>query len=471
MKRNASYIPFFIGGREENLYTYTGPVPFGKSLIYAIQHFLTLFLSNATPILLVLSVQHNGIALDQSIVENGIKAALFFSCIGTIIQILPIWKIGSRLPLICGMNFAFVGALSLIASIYGFPTMFISAIIGGIFLFVIGLLGKYWSKWIKPITGAVVVLALGLSLIQVAAKQMVGLSDVPSLATAYDFAVSWPYLLMAFVALISTIVWRIVFKGFVRNLSIGIGLLAGYIVALCIPGTLDFSGIAFNKFSDFLSAPVPIFALMDFSWGDFNVGAIVVVCIIYLIEASDWIGAVSSLTNGLDGRGPSSREITGLVTGLGASSALAAVFGGMGQALYGQNIAITAENKVINRGVYLIVALMLGLSAFFPIVPRALMTIPNAVIGGVLLMLFGSIVVSGIKMIADCGFNAKNILIVTVSIGLGYGITTIPSFVDATYDAEFLNYLMLIISNPIANSFLIALPLSILLPKRMESEG
>ena len=470
MKRNTSYSPFFIGGREENLYSFTQPVPFGRSLVFALQHFLTLFLSNATPILLVLSVSYNGATLDPSIVENGIKAALFFSCVGTIIQILPIWKIGSRLPVIVGMNFAFVGVLSLVARTYGFPTMFISGIIGAIFLVLIGLLGKYWSKWIKPITGAVVVLALGLSLVEVAAKQMLGLSDMPSLATAYDLTVAWPYLLIAFIALITTVVWRIVFKGFVKNLSIGVGLLAGYIAAVCIPGIVDFSGITFTKFSDFLSAPLPIFALMNFSWGDFNVGAIIVVCIIYLIEASDWIGAVSSLTNSIEGRQPTSKEIAGLVTGLGVSSALCTTFGGIGHALYGQNIAITTENKVINRGVYLLVALMLGASAFLPIVPRALMTVPGAVIGGVLLILFGSIVVSGMRMIANCGFTAKNILIVSVSLGVGYGITLIPSFVSATYENEFLNYLMLVISNPIANTFLIALPLSLLLPKRMESE-
>ena len=470
MKRNASYIPFFIGGREENLYSFAGPIPFGRSLVFAIQHFLTLFLSNATPILLVLSVSHDGVALDPNIIENGIKAALFFSAVGTVIQVLPIWKVGSKLPVICGMNFAFVGVLSLVASMYGFPTMFLSAIIGGIFLIPIGLLAKYWLRWIKPITGAVVVLALGLSLIEVAAKQMLGLSDMPSLVANYDLTIAWPYLLIAFVALISSIVWRIVFKGFIKNLSIGIGLLVGYIVAVCIPGIVDFSAISFSKFSDFLSAPLPIFALMNFSWGDFNIGAIVVVCIIYLIEVSDWLGATSSLTGTLESRQPTSKEITGLVTGLGISSAMCSAFGGMGHALYGQNIAITAENKVVNRGVYLQVAAMLALSAFLPIVPRALMTIPGAVIGGVLMTLFGSIAISGMRMIAACGFNAKNILIVATSIGVGYGITLVPSFVSATYDIELLNYLMLVISNPIANAFLIALPLSLLLPKRMESE-
>ena len=461
--------PLFKGGQVENFYSLEGPVPFLKALPFIIQHILAMFVSTITPILIILSISYEGTYLDSQIIENGIRTALFFSGLATIFQLLPVWKFGSKLPVICGSSFTFIGSLSFIASLYGFQTMFLASIIGGIVAIAIGLSASIWGKWIKPIVGAIVVLALGLSLLGSAAKQFLGLDDIASLSAFYDFSLAWPYLVVASTSLLATLLFRIFVKGIWKNVSIGVGLAVGYLVALCFPGMLDFSLLHFHSLTDFLDVPRPIFTLLSFSWGDFNLGATISVCLVYLVGIVDAFGGVTALTNGLDGRRPSGNELAGLAGSLGFFSTLAGLFGGVGLSSYIQNASITIENRARNKAIPIAVGLFLALSSFFPLLPRLMLTVPKAALGGVTMMLFASIALSGMRMIVKCGANAKNTIIVCLSLGLGFGLTLVPSFVQAEQSSEWVTQLLLIVKNPVASMFVISLVLSYALPKRLEN--
>jgi xanthine/uracil permease len=261
-----------------------------------------------------------------------------------------------------------------------------------------------------------------------------------------------------------------------KNINILAGLIVAYLVALCFQGSsyamIDFSGMIGENAShvtDWINVPRPIFTLMSFSWGDFNIGAILSVCLIYLVATTEGIGDLSSLANAGLGRDPTDQEISGGLSCDGFTSAIAGCFGALPLTTFTQNVGIVGQTKVVNRFTILQGTLLLFAASLFPMVSRFLMTIPEAVLGGCMVNLFASIVVIGMQMVAKSGMNQKNITITSLALGLGYGITLVPAFTANTYTGslEWLNYLMLIIQNPVANMFVISLILSYVLPERM----
>jgi uracil-xanthine permease len=468
---------YFHGAKDENLFRLDGAVPFNKAIPFGFQHVLAMFVANIAPLFIVLyTVSNKGGQLSNEVIENAIRSAIFVAAIGTTVQLFPIWRIGSKLPIVVGLSFTFVGVLSLIAKIYGFPTMFVSVIIGGLFIGILGLFAKYWRRFIKPIVAACVVLGIGLSLLIVGIDEFIATNSGTIINGVYSFEKGWPFLVVAASALISSLLFYIFMPGVWKNINILAGLIVAYLVALCFQGSsyamIDFSGMIGENAShvtDWINVPRPIFTLMSFSWGDFNIGAILSVCLIYLVATTEGIGDLSSLANAGLGRDPTDQEISGGLSCDGFTSAIAGCFGALPLTTFTQNVGIVGQTKVVNRFTILQGTLLLFAASLFPMVSRFLMTIPEAVLGGCMVNLFASIVVIGMQMVAKSGMNQKNITITSLALGLGYGITLVPAFTANTYTGslEWLNYLMLIIQNPVANMFVISLILSYVLPERM----
>jgi len=461
---------YLHGAQDSNLFSLEGAVPLSKAIPFGFQHVLSMFVANVAPLLIIFSMI--GSSATPEIIENGIRSAIFIAALGTTIQLFPIWRIGSRLPIVVGLSFTFVGVLGLVGSTYGIGTMFISIIIGGLFIGILGIFAKYWSHLIRPIVSACVVLGIGLSLLIVGVQEFFQygtetLSVTSTGTTYYDFVKAWPYLIVSMSALLTCILFYIFVPGVWKNINILAGLVVGYLVALCFPGMIDFSGIHFNTLTDFINVPRPIFTLLSFSWGDFNVGAIVTVCLIYLVASTEGIGDISSLVAAGLGRNPTDKEIAGGLACDGFTSALSGCFGALPLTTFTQNVGIVGQTKIVNRFTIFQGVLFLFLASFFPIISRALMTIPAAALGGCMIMLFSSIVVIGMQMLSKCGWNQKNLIIASLSLGLGYGITLIPAFTAGKYGIEFVDYLFLIIQNPVANMFVISLILSYVLPDSM----
>ena len=454
----------------ENVFRLDGAVPISKAIPFGVQHVLSMFVGNIAPILICFAI----IGADAKITNNAIRSAIFMAAIGTTIQLFPIWRFGSRLPIVVGVSFTFLGVLSLVGAKYGLGTMFLSVMIGGLLIAILGLFAAKWRRFIKPIVSAIVVLGIGLSLISV------GISDFLSLESpgiivdgVYQFGTAWPYLLVAFITLLTGLLWQIFVKGVWRNVSILVGLAVGYLVSLCfIPYNhmVDFSAFHFESFSDFIDVPRPFFTMLSIRAEDFRIGAILTVLVIYVVATTEGVGDICSLTHSGLGREPTDREISGGIAADGLSSMLAGFFGTMPLTTFGQNVGIVGQTKVVNRFVIFQGALLLFAASFFTPISTFIMTIPKAVLGGTTLMLFASIMIIGMQMIAKIGFTRKNIMILCLSLGLGYGITLVPNFTSGTYEVDFFNYLMVLLANPVANMFILSFVMSFAIPERVNND-
>ena len=461
---------FYSGADVSNVFRLDGAVPLGGAIPFGVQHVLSMFMANVAPILICCGI----IGADEALTTNAIQSAIFMAAIGTTLQLFPIWRIGGRLPIVVGVSFTFLGVLSMIGAKYGPGTMFLSVGIGGIIIGILGLFAHKWRRFIKPIVSALVVLGIGLSLIPVGIGDFLstGVAGVISEGT-YHFDVAWPYLLVAFVTLVSGILWQIFVRGVFRNFSILVGLVVGYVTALCLTpafGMVDYSGMVFQSVTDFINVPRPFFLFVQIQPSDFKISAILAVLLIYVVATTEGIGDVCSLTEAGLGRDPTDKEISGAIAADGFTSALSGFFGAMPLTTFAQNVGIVSQTKVVNRFVIFQGAILLFLASFFPPISRFLQTIPSAVLGGMMLMLFASITVLGMQMIAKNGFGKKNVLIVSLSIGLGYGLTLVPELTGGVYENEIVGFIMLIISNPVANMFLISLILSYAIPDSFDRD-
>ncbi|MBQ8931100.1 MAG: purine permease, partial [Ruminiclostridium sp.] len=216
-----------------NIYTLDGKVPLLKSIPYGLQHVLAMFVSNITPVIII----SGACGLSSADTASLIQTAMIIAGIGSLLQMFPLFRVGSGLPIVMGISFTFVSTFCIIASgDYGYETMLGAIIAGGIFEGVLGLFAKYWRKIISPIVAACVVTAIGFSLFSVGANSFGGGNG------AVDFG-SWENWLLGGVTLITCITVNIFAKGHIKQLSVLFGLIVGYILAICI-GKVDFSQLS-----------------------------------------------------------------------------------------------------------------------------------------------------------------------------------------------------------------------------------
>ena len=468
-----TFTEFYKAGSKENAFRLDGAVPLGTALPFGVQHLLALFVSNITPILIVLG-GGTMMGLSEAVFDNAVRGAIFIAGLATLINLFPIWRIGARLPIYAGTSFIFMGVLALIGASYGLGAMYLSIIIGGLLAGVVGLFAHKWSKFVKPVVASVTVIALGISLIETGVKNFFSFNTPGIIVNGhYDFGYAWPFLLVAALTLITVFLWETFVKGFWKNLSLLAGLFVGYVVSLCfIPynNMVDFSGFSFNSVTDFINVPLPYFTLVPVAWTDFQIGPILTVFIVYIAAMSCDLGAASSLCEGGLSRPIECKELAGTLSVNGFASALGGFFGAMPLCVYAQNVGIVTQTKVVNRFALSTGAILLILSSLFPPVSRFLQTIPEPVVGGMMLLLFVSICVGGFSMLKNIGFTKKNIVIVAISILVSFGIYVAIEIIEPRYDVEALNYLVLLLGNPVAIAFLIALILSFIIPEKKKAE-
>ena len=273
-----------------NIYKLDGKVPVAKAIPFGIQHILAMFVSNLTPIILIAGAS----GLDQAKTALLLQNAMFIAGIATLIQLYPIWRIGSGLPIVMGVSFTFVTILTYVGGTYGYGSVIGAVLIGGIMEGTLGLLAKYWRKIITPVVAASVVTTIGYSLLTVGIRSFGG-------GYTKDFG-SPQNLLLGSVTLIACLLFNIFAKSFWKQLSVLFGLIVGYILAAFM-GVVDFSGILEGGFLS-LPAFMPVMP-------ELHIGAIVSVAIIFLVSAAETIGDTSALcATGLN-RSVTEKEISG----------------------------------------------------------------------------------------------------------------------------------------------------------------
>ena len=458
---------------EDNIYRLEGRVPVAKAIPFGLQHVLAMFVSNLVPVLIVTgaAVVVNGTPeggkLSPVEVARLLQCAMFVAGIGTTVQLYPIWKIGAGLPVVMGVSFTFLGTLMVIATNpeWGYQGMVGAIIVGGCFEGCLGLTAKYWRKFIAPIVSACVVTTIGFSLLSV------GMNSFGGGQGAADFG-AWYNLLVAVITLASCMIFKHFAKGIWKNLNVLFGLIVGYIVSLIF----TVSGIApminMQNFTDtiaktgFISVPMPIF-FTDYR-PTFHIGAIVSICIVFLVSAAETIGDTTAVCTGGLGRDITEKEVQGSLAADGFCSAFSGLFGCNPITSFSQNVGLIAMTKVVNKFCIFMGALALILASLFPPLGAFFNSLPQAVLGGCVVMMFGSIVFSGIRMIANCGFSDRNLTIVSLAFCLGIGVTQLGDDLFKEFPAIVGN---IFTGNMVAGVFVVALILSLVLPKEKEDKA
>ena len=430
-----------------NIYKLDGRVPIGKAIPFGLQHILAMFVSNLAPITMIAGaakVPVTGAELGM-LLQN----AMFAAGIATMIQLYPLWKIGSRLPVVMGVSFTFVTVLSTISANYGYPAVIGAVLIGGLFEGTLGLSAKYWRKIISPIVAASVVTAIGFSLFTVGARSFGG-------GYATDFG-SMSNLLLGLITLATCLLWNMFAKGYLKQLSVLAGLIVGYVVAIFM-GKVDLSMIM----SGGIIALPHLLPIKP----EFHAGAIMSACIIFMVSAAETIGDTSALVAGGLGRDITGEEISGSLACDGYGSFISGLFGCPPVTSFSQNVGLVAMTKVVNRFTIMTGAAAMILAGLFPPIGNFFASLPQSVLGGCTIMMFGTILTSGMQMIANCGFSQRNITIVAMALSIGIGFTTTS---ESGIWAGFSPVVQSVFSaNVVAVVFVVAIIMNLILPKDME---
>ncbi|CDE69009.1 putative uncharacterized protein [Clostridium sp. CAG:277] len=427
-----------------NIYQLEGRVPVSRAVPFGLQHILAMFVANISPIIIVAGA--SGVSGKQ--LAMLIQSAMLIAGIGTLIQLFPLWKIGSGLPIVMGISFTFVSIMCYIGANYGYGTIMGAVLIGGLIEGCLGLFAKYWMKIISPIVSASVVTAIGFSLLSVGSTSFGGGSGSENFGSVENW-------ILGTITLLCCILFNIFAKSYWKQLSVLFGLVVGYLVAIPM-GLVDFSSLAGTSV-------IALPHLMPFKM-EFHLNAIISVALIFLVSATETIGDTQALANSGLNRSATTKEISGSLACDGFISSLSSLFGCMPITSFSQNVGLVAMTKVVNRFTIATGALIMILAGIFPIFGAVLATLPDAVLGGCTIMMFGTIVVSGLQMIGKCGYSQRNITIVALSLSIGIGFTQVPELFSVfpkiieTVFAE----------NCVAVVFLVAVILNLILPQNME---
>ncbi|MGM9738804.1 MAG: nucleobase:cation symporter-2 family protein [Candidatus Cryptobacteroides sp.] len=423
-----------------NIYELDGRVPLAQAVPFGLQHVLAMFVSNITPIIILAGIVGVDSALQGALIQN----CMIIAGIGTLVQLYPVWKVGSRLPIVMGISFTFLSLAIVIGTGMGMGTLMGAVVIGGIVEGILGLFARYWIKIISPIVAATVVTAIGFSLLPIGANSFAGGQGAADFGAAHNWIVGS-------VTLLTCLVCQVFGRGFLRSLSVLMGLIVGYILSLFM-GMVDFSalnGVGVVSLPKFLP-----FAL------EFNIGAILSIIAIYMVSATETIGDTSALCAGALKRQPTEKELGGSIACDGFVSSIAGLFGCTPITSFSQNVGLASMSGVVNRSVIAVGAGIMILGGVFPAVGAILTTIPQAVLGGCTLMMFGSILFAGFSMMSKCGFDNRNMVIVSLSLSVGLGFTSASQMFNIFPDI----IRTVFAENCVAVVFLLAVVLNLILP-------
>ena len=436
---------------DKALFDFYGKPSIGQALPLAIQHVLAMIVGCVTPSIIVAGVA--GISQEDSVIL--IQAALVMSALTTLLQLFPFiktknFRIGSALPVMMGISFAYVPSMQAIASDFDIATILGAQIIGGVVALLVGLNIKRIRKFFPPLITGTVVFSIGLSLYPTAINYMAGGAS----SKTYG---SWQNWVVAIITLIIVTALNHYGKGVWKLASILIGIIAGYIVALFF-GMVDFSSVSS---ASLFQLPKP----MHFGI-KFEPSACVAIGILFAINAVQSIGDFSATTTGSMDRMPTDEELTGGIVGYGISNIFCAFFGGLPTATYSQNVGIVSTTKVVSRVVMGLAAVILLAAGLIPKFSSLLTTIPYCVLGGATISVFASITMTGIKLITTEPMDVRNTTVVGLAVAVGMGVTQANASL-----AQFPEWVTTIFGkSPVVLATIVAIVLNLTLPKAKKKE-
>jgi NCS2 family nucleobase:cation symporter-2 len=388
-------------------------LPLNQSIPLGIQHVLAMFAGNITVPIIIAGIF--GQTPEQKIFL--IQMALFVAGVATVIQTVGYGKIGSRLPIIQGTSFAFIPVMAPFAKA-GLGAVFTAAFIGGIFQMWIGRMLKPIRHLFPPLVTGIVVLMIGISLLKVGFMYAGGggwlLNNKPEVFGNSN------HLIISFTVLIVAVWANQKGKGMISSASILIGMIAGYIVAMMM-GMVNYGKIAGAEWFAF---PMPL------QYGiEFIPGAIILMLFMAVVTTIETIGDISATTMGGANREATDKELSGGIMADGLGTAFGSLFNAMPNTSYSQNAGLVAFTGVISRHVGTVAGVILILMGLFPKLGGIIAAMPESVIGGAAIIMFGLITSAGIKLVAQSEMNQRNLLILGLSLSFGIGMSLLPQFV------------------------------------------
>ena len=411
----------------------------------ALQHVVAMIVGCVTPAIVISGVA--GLTSRDQVIF--VQAALFIAAISTLIQLFPIaGKIGSGLPVILGVSFAYLPSMEAIAGSFDIATILGAQLIGGIAAIFVGLFITKLRALFPPLITGTVVFTIGHSLYPTAVRYMAGGSSSPTYG-------SWQNWLVGFITLAIVIVLNHFAKGLLKLASILIAMIIGYIIAFFF-GMIDFSAVSS---AGLFQIPQPLHFGIKF-----EASAIVTMVLLFVINSVQAIGDFSATTGGGLDREPTDKELSGGIVAYGITNILGAFFGGLPTATFSQNVGIVATTKVVNRVVLGLAAVIILLAGFLPKFSALLTTIPQCVLGGATISVFASIAMTGIKLVVQQPLSYRNTSIVGLAVALGMGITqcseslaSFPAWVTTVFG-----------KSPVVVTTITAILLNLILPKDKE---
>ena len=403
----------------EALFQLNGIPPLGMSISLALQHLVAMIVGCVTPAIIIA----NALGLPQSERVLLIQVSLVMSAVTTLIELFPIGgKLGSGLPVMFGISFAYLPSMQAIVGGGGdIATIAGAMVVGGIVATVVGVFVKKIRRFFPPIITGTVVFTIGLSLYPTAINYMAGGTgntyEVVVLRKGLTSALvhgSWQNWAVAAFTLIVVMVMSNKGKGICKLAAILLGMIAGYIVA-AVFGMVDLSEV---RDAAWFSLP----RFMHFGI-KFEFSACIALALLFAINAIQAIGDLTATTVGGLNREPTDQELQGGIVTYGLTNVLSAFFGSLPTATYSQNVGIVTTNKVVNRVVFALAGGFLLLAGLIPKFSAILTTIPQCVLGGATITVFSTIAMTGMKLIASETISPRNTTIVGLSAALGVGIS------------------------------------------------
>ena len=412
---------------EESAYQFDAKMSLKQAIPLGLQHVCAMFVGNLTPLLIITSAC--GIAGGEfaDLQVTLLQSAMFVAGVVTLVQLFTIGPVGGSVPIIMGTSSGFIGVFNSVvgSGVLAYGAIMGASIIGGIFESVLGFFLKPLRKFFPPVVTGTVVLSIGLSLISV------GINSFGGGNSAKDFG-SMENLLLALFVLVVILIFKHWTTGFLSSSAILIGILAGYVAAFVMGLVLSTTGVTadgveftkawvlnWNKVAQASWFAIPKLMPVKIV---FDMRAIMPVMIMFVVTAVETVGDISGVMEGGMNREPTDKELSGGVICDGLGSSFAALFGVLPNTSFSQNVGLVAMTKVVNRMALASGAIFLILCGLIPKLGALISIMPQAVLGGAAVMMFSSIVVSGIQLITKEKMTPRQLTIVSVALGVGYGM-------------------------------------------------
>ena len=433
--------------------------PLGKAVPLGIQHVLAMFVSNVTPAIIVAGAAGFGFGSNSPDFHNMvymIQMSMFLAGVATLLQTVGFGPVGARLPIVQGTSFAFIPIMIPAvagAGVAGMAGLMTGVVIGGIFHFFIGTFIGRIRHALPPLVTGLIVLMIGLALVKVGVEYAAGgvpLKGKPEFGNLENWSI-------ALVVILVTLLLKFFTRGMLSVAAVLLGMVAGYAYAFAI-GKVSF--VAGGRASWF-TAP----ELFKFGW-EINWAIIIGMCFMAVVSAIETVGDVSGITKGGANREATDKEVQGATYADGLGTAVAGLFGGLPNTSFSQNVGLVAMTGVMSRHVVTMGAVFLILCGLVPKFGAVIASMPITVLGGGVIIMFGMVTASGVRMLADVDWNSRNMVIFALSLSVGLGLQLAPEALQHLPDT-----IRVLMTSGLFPAAVLSIVLNLILPKDLDDKS